>query len=396
MQLPMEMGGLFGALDPLQEAIRRARYGQQPVFGSPSEQPAQDIQGGLLGKLDQKLQPFGGLLGVGANLLAESGRNGSFGGSLGNALLAGRQTAADNEQNKLRGDYMKAQIEAMQRPQRAGTPQTVIGPDGKPILTSDWEGKTPYQEAKGPGGGIGQYSPGDYTPESWAKFLQTSDPAILKRYTTPRQDYAPSYQNVTRLRPDGSTQYGVFDSRSGTYKWDDGIVPAGTKKRTEAEGAAVGEATGAQQTKKPAVASMDYVLKQMEGAIDRTPQGGIGGVIGKSGVVTNYGDTRRFDNLREQLSTEIRTVYRIPGEGTLSDREQAQYGIQLPDRANPAEVNRAIINDLRERTRLRTETPIGGNAPKGAAPSGINEGQTATNPKTGERMVYKGGKWVRQ
>jgi hypothetical protein len=127
MQLPMEMGGLFGALDPIQEQIRRARYGSQPVFGPgvPTAQPAQAMQAGILGKLDEKLKPYGGLLGVGVNLLSESGRNGSFGGSIGNALLAGQQQVGDNQQARTREEYMRAQIEAMQRPQKVNTPDSI-------------------------------------------------------------------------------------------------------------------------------------------------------------------------------------------------------------------------------------------------------------------------------
>jgi hypothetical protein len=127
----------------------------------------------------------------------------------------------------------------------------------------------------------------------------------------------------------------------------------------DARGAAIGGAQGDQEAKVPAKASMDYVLKEFEKQLPETTQGGVGGIVGKGGAVFDYKDAARFDNLREQLSTELRTVFRIPGEGTLSDREQAQYGIQLPNRNNPPEVNAAILKDLRERTRLRTETPMG-------------------------------------
>ncbi|HDH7692321.1 TPA: phage DNA ejection protein [Escherichia coli] len=38
-------------------------------------------------------------------------------------------------------------------------------------------------------------------------------------------------------------------------------------------------------------------------------------------------------------------------------------------------------------------TPQGGNGQTKAAPSGISEGATATNPKTGQKLIYRNGKW---
>lgn len=102
-----------------------------------------------------------------------------------------------------------------------------------------------------------------------------------------------------------------------------------------------------------AAKSMDYVIDQFKPALDATPQGGFMGVSGLIGKVTDSQAAKRFDNLREQLSTEIRTVYRIPGEGALSDREQAQYGIQLPAVTNDRKTNEQILQDLRARTGLR-------------------------------------------
>jgi hypothetical protein len=160
--------------------------------------------------------------------------------------------------------------------------------------------------------------------------------------------------------PDGSTELGSFDTQTNQYQWTGIVTPPGKKAEADAAGKALGEATGGQSAKKPAQASMDYVLSQFEPMLDQTSQGMIMGPLGK---VFDYTDRKRFDNLKEQLSTELRTVFRIPGEGTLSDREQAQYGMQLPDTSNPPEVNRAILRDIRERVKLRLETPVGDNQP---------------------------------
>jgi len=121
----------------------------------------------------------------------------------------------------------------------------------------------------------------------------------------------------------------------------------------QAAGAAAGQNQGAIDAKKPALDSLSYVVDRFYGVLGKTPTGGVMGYKGRIGGVTDYQDAREFDNLREQLSTELRTVFRIPGEGTLSDREQAQYGLQLPDRLNDESVNRQILDDLMSRSELR-------------------------------------------
>jgi hypothetical protein len=326
-------------------------------------------------------------------LLANSGyspQKRTFGEILGTSMLQANQMKQGRTDDEFKREYMKAQMKAM------GQPVAVMGPDGKPqyVREQDSYGKQPYQASTN--GGIGNIQPGDYTPESLAKYLKSGNVADLQRYESPRQQYSPSYQNVTRTMPDGSTQQGTFDTRSGTYNWTGGVVPAGTKARVEAEGKTIGEATGGQATKKPAQASMDYVLSQFEPILDQTMQGMFAGPLGKA---FDYGDRKRFDNLREQLSTELRTVFRIPGEGTLSDREQAQYGLQLPDTSNPPDVNRAILRDVRERVKLRLETPISdAQSPRGGndTPTFATEAEAeAAGIKPGTRVVIGGvpGTW---
>lgn len=122
----------------------------------------------------------------------------------------------------------------------------------------------------------------------------------------------------------------------------------------------------ANQEKQNAFRSMEVVMKQFEGEVDdtgklvpgtgaigKTPQGGWMGISGKAGFVTNYQQNKRFNNLREQLSTELRTLFRIPGEGALSDKEQAQYGVQLPSTDYDEETNRQILADIRARVQAR-------------------------------------------
>lgn len=289
---------------------------------------------------------------LGLALLANSGPSAqprSFGQILGQSALQAQQMGRDREDEEFKRKYMEAQMGAMGRQATERSPN-------------------------------GQYQPGDYTTQSWAKFLKDGDPAVLERYTTPRQEYTPSYRSVTRTRPDGSTELGSFDTRTNEYTWSGMIAPAGVKARVDAEGKAEGEAAGGQSGKAPAKSSFDYVVSQFREQLPKAPQGGVFGYKGKLGTVFDKADTERFDNLREQLSTELRTVFRIPGEGTLSDQEQKQYGIQLPSTNYENATNEQILNDVTERVRLRLETPVGNGA--SAAPAGGRKRRY--NPATGK------------
>lgn len=86
--------------------------------------------------------------------------------------------------------------------------------------------------------------------------------------------------------------------------------------------------------------------KEKSGVLYQAPSGGVLGLKGTVGRVTDTQKAREFDNLRESLSTQMRAVFRIPGEGALSDKEQAQYGLQLPDVKNDPDVNERILNRL--------------------------------------------------
>ncbi|MFA6125535.1 hypothetical protein [Sphingomonas sp.] len=120
--------------------------------------------------------------------------------------------------------------------------------------------------------------------------------------------------------------------------------------------------------KAPAYGSFQIAATNMLESIGRTPTGGFMGATGQLSRVTDYQKVRQFDNRKEQLSTELRTLFRIPGEGTLSDREQAQYGMQLPDVRNDPAVNRQIIADLESRIKERLGSAIEPAGPATQAP----------------------------
>lgn len=116
----------------------------------------------LRGLLDAMREPGmrQGMLDMGIGLMGASGPSPvpmSFGQRLASGYVNSQQMAAERAAQAMKQRQMElqqkiAEIElakAQQPEQRRGTPQTVIGPDGKtPMLTSDWEGKTPFMEPR--------------------------------------------------------------------------------------------------------------------------------------------------------------------------------------------------------------------------------------------------------
>jgi hypothetical protein len=228
----------------------------------------------------------------------------------------------------------------------------------------DDDGKVIYQ-AEALDNMYGRINPGDFTPASLAKYSKTKDFNDLERV------WAPPAPTVVNLAGGQSvvapTRDGKVPPKVTTLTTAEQEQAAAQALATaKAEGGAVGDARGAQDAKAPAKASFQLATDNMRKSIGSATQGGPLGIKGRMGALFDYGDNRLFDSRREQLSTELRTVFRIPGEGTLSDQEQRQYGLQLPSVLNPPEVNEQIMKDLEGRVKLRTETPV---TQQGAAPA---------------------------
>lgn len=127
----------------------------------------------------------------------------------------------------------------------------------------------------------------------------------------------------------------------------------GAQAGAEATARAAAETAAEKDKKAPALANLDYLNQQFKEIQAKTSTGGPLGIKGIASRGLDYQNTQRFNNIREQISTELRTIFRIPGEGTLSDREMAQYGLQLPDIKNDPEVNHQIMDDIKTRSANR-------------------------------------------
>lgn len=170
-------GGVFGQQDPAAQGVP----GTTPPTGSWADRFA------------QRLESPGAQLGL--RILAANQGGQSLGNVLGNAALGYQQDKYQRGRDDLQNKMLEAQIENMRRggvdAESYGQPQTVIGPDGKPRLVqfSDRGASRPIEGyAPSPLEQYGRVNPGDYTPESLAKYAETRNFGDLVRVWAPTVD----------------------------------------------------------------------------------------------------------------------------------------------------------------------------------------------------------------
>lgn len=106
-----------------------------------------------------------------------------------------------------------------------------------------------------------------------------------------------------------------------------------------------------------AVKRVDDVAARIDAQMAKVRTGGPLGVVGNLSRVFDSQDAKLFESYRQQLSSALRTALRIPGEGALSDFEQRQYGLQLPELGQSEENNRQILRSLQNQVRLAAGMP---------------------------------------
>lgn len=322
--------------------------------------------GGLLSDEEQKAAQQQAQLAMAAQLLDAGGwspNRTSFGQALGRGIAASGQARQSSVDQSLQAALLRKQLEAAGQKDR-GRLIPVVGANGKPVLKfeSDAEGMSPYDK-QGGGDGVGDYQPGNYTEDSWAKFAEGGykDPSVLKRYITPRQEYSPSFQSITRTLPDGSTQYGTFDTRSGTKVWDGEIVPPGKKTETEAAGRERGKITGAREGKAPvAYDTFKAGIASLEKAMSETATGP---VAGRFPAFTAAQQTA--EGAEAIMAPVLKQLFRDAGEGTFTDSDQALLMKMVPNRKDHPEARKAKIEmiDSIVRAKLGLDNVVGSTAP---------------------------------
>ncbi len=102
------------------------------------------------------------------------------------------------------------------------------------------------------------------------------------------------------------------------------------------------------------------------------------------------------DQIRALLSLESRQ--KLKGSGTISDNEQKTLEKSATVLANPLISSELAENELIKVQRIFEDSmrrnKVKQQAQPDEQPQEIPEGATATNPTTGEKIIYRGGQWV--
>lgn len=321
--------------------------------------------GGMLDEEALKAAKRQGLMAMAAQLMAAGGHSPqrvSFGQAMGPAIMAGMQGQQQGVDQAMQALLLKSKLSQKERKR----PTAVMGPNGQPIFVDEQEaiGKQPYMK---PGSEHGAYQPGDYTPASWAKFLKSKNPAELERYSTPRQEFSPSFQNVTRTLQDGSTQQGTFNTRTGEYDWRGEVIPPGQKARVEATGRAEGEIAGTRAAKSPiAYATYQSGIESLKQAMEGTNTGPLAGRI-----PAFTAGQQIAEGAEATMAPVLKQLFRDAGEGTFTDSDQAMLMKMVPTRKDHPEARAAKIEMIDGI--VRAKLGVGGTEPNATA---VEVGQT--------------------
>ena len=200
------------------------------------------------------------------------------------------------------------------------------------------------EQAAGSGIKIGAYNPGDYTPASWAQFLQTNNPAGLQRQYAPQQAPTPVIVNTPG--------YGValVDRRTGEpirqFTTPEQEAQAGANaKRVEAEASAAGQAT-VEQGKKQAEREAAWNLYEtaMAGLRSGLEGSQTGPVAGRIPAVTAAQQTA--EGGVAAMAPVLKQLFRVAGEGVFTDRDQQLLLDMVPKRTDLPQARSAKIANI--------------------------------------------------
>lgn len=146
--------------------------------------------------------------------------------------------------------------------------------------------------------------------------------------------------------------------------------------------------------KATAVTRVDNIANRIIEQMGQVQTGGALGLTGAMSRVFDSQDAKLFETYRQQLSTALRAALRIPGEGALSDRDLALYGLTLPDISQSRENNIAILESLKEQVQLAAGQDIQqAPGPRAGAAGGPPPAAAPAAPAASQ-YIYRNGRLV--
>lgn len=146
--------------------------------------------------------------------------------------------------------------------------------------------------------------------------------------------------------------------------------------------------------KATAVTRVDNIANRIIEQMGQVQTGGALGLTGALSRVFDSQDAKLFETYRQQLSTALRAALRIPGEGALSDRDLALYGLTLPDISQSRENNIAILESLKEQVQLAAGQDIQQVPGPRAGAAGGSPPAAAPAAPAASQYIYRNGRLV--
>lgn len=119
-------------------------------------------------------------------------------------------------------------------------------------------------------------------------------------------------------------------------------------------------------------------------------------------------ESKIADGAKAIMAPVLKQIFRVAGEGTFTDRDQALLLEMVPTRTDTKEsaaakmemINAVIESKLGRgqsaqpvQQPARQQMPVQRPTPQAPQQQGLIEGQTATNPQTGQRVIFRNGQW---
>lgn len=344
----MPLGILPGEWDWMQR--------QGGIFGMPTLSPggaaippSSTVQGGIFGKFANKLHEGVTKMGsdptsqLGLRILANSGysqKKRGLGEILGGSVLQNQEATQQLSQDKIREEYMRAQIGAMNRPQ-ARKPIAVAGPDGKPVYVAEDEaiGKSPYAEPAKAG------VPND---------IQEYEYAVKNGFKGSILDYQRKKSEVTRAPASQDSRYyntarGLFEvGADGQPKLVPGTDPTGSSGRPLPAGLADDLKGNAQ-----VIGMIDEALPQLSTPAGQKATGARNAVIN---MLTPDAISDNVKNVVNPDGTELRALVTNLNSFVVKQRNGAAVTVSefarqrgyLPSDSDPTDVLQTKLTKLKQ------------------------------------------------
>lgn len=216
------------------------------------------------------------------------------------------------------------------------------------------KGLGPFIQSTSNTGKIGTFNPRDYTVESFSKFAQTGNPAVLERYTEKTVDIGGVPH---RLKPGTTNQYEPIRTVENVAKNKAAIRSA--VKQAEATAMQTVKQTGEQKSNESAWNVYNTAMSGLTSALGETDTGPFTGLM--PAVTANQ---QIAEGAVAAMAPILKQMFRAAGEGTFTDSDQKLLMDMVPTRKDRPEAIEAKLQNIDTIVRAKLRMDIAGDTRK--------------------------------